>query len=80
MAAKVNDESTVKATDKKMVKIKLPRPVDKYEPNFVTASVNGEVFKIQKGVEVEVPDYIAEVLEHVEEAKEAKYNYADSKA
>ena len=27
-------------------------------------AVNGESYLIQRGVEVEVPDYIAEVLEH----------------
>lgn len=30
----------------------------------VFVAVNGERYLIQRGVEVEVPDYIAEVLEH----------------
>nr|WP_280515883.1 hypothetical protein [Cuneatibacter sp. NSJ-177] len=33
----------------------------------VFVSVNGESFQIQRGVEVEVPEYIAEVLRHSEE-------------
>ena len=39
----------------------LPR---KNEENFVIVSVNGRSFKIMKGVEVEVPAYVAEVLDN----------------
>jgi hypothetical protein len=49
----------------KMVKIKLPLTrtdkADKY------CAVNGKTFLIKRGVEVEVPDYVAEVLQHEEE-------------
>ena len=47
----------------KMTKVLLPRG-RKNEENFVIVSVNGRSFKIMKGVEVEVPDYVAEVLEN----------------
>lgn len=61
------------APKQKMVKIKLPRAAYG-EENFITASLNGEVFKIMKGVEVEVPDYIAEIIqnsfEHQDKADE----------
>ena len=47
----------------KMTKILLPRG-RKNEENFVIVSVNGRSFKIMKGVEVDVPDYVAEVLDN----------------
>ena len=47
----------------KMTTVLLPRG-RKNEENFVIVSVNGRSFKIMKGVEVEVPDYVAEVLEN----------------
>lgn len=49
--------------EKKMVKIKLFKDYGEYRDD-VFVSVNGESYLIQRGVEVEVPDYIAEVLEH----------------
>ena len=57
------------ATDtKKMVKIRIPRT--KADEEDVFASVNMETFIIKRGVEVEVPDYVAEVLRHQEESLE----------
>ena len=55
-------------TEKKMVKIKIPRERADQEDVFV--SVNMETFLIKRGVYVEVPDYVAEVLEHQEEMLE----------
>ena len=52
----------------KMVKIRIPRTKSDQEDVFV--SVNMETFLIKRGVEVEVPDYVAEVLRHQEEALE----------
>jgi len=48
---------------KKMVKIKLFRDNGRYK-DAVYAAVNGESYMIPRGVEVEVPDYIAEVVEN----------------
>lgn len=56
------------ADTKKMVKIRIPRTKADQEDVFV--SVNMETFLIKRGVEVEVPDYVAEVLRHQEEALE----------
>jgi hypothetical protein len=53
---------------KKMVKIRIPRTKADEEDVFV--SVNMETFIVKRGVEVEVPDYVAEVLRHQEEALE----------
>lgn len=53
---------------KNMVKIKLPKDKKNMEDVFV--SVNFETFQIKRGVEVEVPDYVYEVLQHREEMLE----------
>lgn len=47
----------------KMTTVMLPRG-RKNEENFVIVSVNGRSFKIMKGVAVEVPEYVAQVLEN----------------
>ena len=51
------------APGKKMVKVKLFKDNHDYKDDVFVA-VNGERYLIQRGVEVEVPDNIAEVLEH----------------
>lgn len=38
----------------------------KNEENFQIVSVNGRSWKIMKGVEVQVPDFVAEVLENAQ--------------
>ena len=43
--------------------IRLYKDSDRYKRD-VQVIINGRVYLIQRGVEVEVPDYIAEVLEH----------------
>ena len=63
----------------KMVRILLPRG-RKNEENFVIVSVNGRSFKIMKGVEVSVPDYVAEVLENAEMMAEDARRYVDKMA
>ena len=49
----------------KKVKIKLP--LTRNEKDDVYVCVNGESFLIKRGETVEVPDYVAEVLQHREE-------------
>ena len=49
----------------KMVKIKLP--LTRSEKDDVYVAVNGKSFLIKRGETVEVPDYVAEVLQHKEE-------------
>lgn len=63
---------------KKMVKIKIPRTKADQEDVFV--SVNMETFLIKRGVEVEVPDYVAEVLKHQEEMIESIMLFNEEKA
>lgn len=53
----------------KMVKIRIPRTKADQEDVFV--SVNLNTYAIKRGVEVEVPDFVAEVLRHQEEMLES---------
>ena len=53
----------------KMTTVLLPRG-RKQEENFVIVSVNGRSWKIMRGVEVEVPPEVAEVLEHSQQQDE----------
>jgi hypothetical protein len=66
------------ANTKKMVKIKIPRTRADEEDVFV--SVNMETLLIKRGVEVEVPDYVAEVLQHQEEMLENIMIFNEAKA
>lgn len=53
------------AQEQRMVKLRLFKDGGKYkEPVFV--AVNGKTYMIERGVEVEVPDYVAEVLANSE--------------
>ncbi len=49
----------------------------KNEENFQIVSVNGRSWKIMKGVEVSVPDYVAEVLENAEMMANDARRYMD---
>ena len=51
--------------NEKKVKIKLP--LTKHEKDDKYVAVNGKTFLIKRGEEVEVPDYVAEVLQHEEQ-------------
>lgn len=54
--------ATVKATTgEKMVKVRLFKDNKNYQSD-VFVGVNGKTYQIKRGVEVEVPDYVAEVL------------------
>lgn len=52
----------------KTVRIRIPRMSPKQEDVFV--SVNDYTCIIKRGVEVEVPEFVAEVLRHREEMME----------
>lgn len=52
----------------KMVKIRIPRTKKDEEDVFV--SVNLNTYIVKRGVEVEVPDFVAEVLQHQQEMLE----------
>ena len=63
----VKNEAAVE-TGPKMVKVRIPRTKKDEEDVFV--SVNLRTYIIKRGVEVEVPDFVAEVLRHQEEMLE----------
>ena len=71
--ATTNKEATPKVATPKKVKIRLP--LTRAEKNDVWVSVNGEKYLIKRGVDVEVPDYVAEVLQHKEEMLEIAMEY-----
>ena len=50
-----------------MAKKKIKLPLTRSEKDDVYVCVNGESFQIKRGEFVEVPDYVAEVLEHRDE-------------
>jgi hypothetical protein len=62
------EEITMAEEKQKMVKIRIPRTKADQEDVFV--SVNLNTYAIKRGVEVEVPDFVAEVLRHQEEMLE----------
>ena len=75
VAEDTKDTSVAEETKEKIVKIKLPR--DKKEPD-VFVSVNERSWLIQRGVEVEVPECVAEVLRHREEMEAEAYDFDSS--
>ena len=60
----------------KMVKIRIPRTKADQEDVFV--SVNMYTCIVKRGVEVEVPDFVAEVLRHQEEMLEEIMLFEDA--
>ena len=65
-------------TTEKMVKIRIPRIKADQEDVFV--SVNNYTCVIKRGVEVEVPAYVAEVLQHQEEMLEKIMLFDEARA
>lgn len=60
----------------RMVMVHLPRPQGG-EATEQFVSVNGKNFLVKKGVDVQVPYYVAEVLDASERASEAADRYID---
>lgn len=71
--AKAVDTVPVKDT----VTIRLPRALPG-EEDTLFVGVNGKGYRIKKGVEVEVPRSVAEVLRNSEAAKDAALRYAEA--
>ena len=57
--------NTTETKAPKKVKIKLPLTRTEKDDKYV--AVNGKTYLIKRGETVEVPDYVAEVLQHEEE-------------
>lgn len=58
--AKKNIAAKTETPAVKMVKVTVP--VDFYDNSALPVSVNGESYLIKRGEEVEVPEYIADVV------------------
>lgn len=71
-----NPPSVQEQPAEKMVKVRIPRTSKNQEDMFV--SVNMNTYLIKRGVEVEVPESVAEVLRHQEEALEAIMEFEES--
>ena len=50
-----------------MAKVKIKLPLTRNEKDDVYVCVNGKSYQIKRGETVEVPDYVAEVLQHRED-------------
>ena len=64
------------AKNEKTVKIRLPR--DRREQEDVFVGINERTWLIKRGVEVEVPECVAEVLQHREEMLEKIMTFEDA--
>lgn len=69
----------MKKNTEAMTTVVIPRG-RKNQENFVIVSVNGSSWKIMRGVEVEVPRYVSEVLENAEMMAETARSYVDRMA
>ena len=54
--------TTENKTSTAVKRVKVTIPIDFYDNSALPVSVNGESYLIKRGEEVEVPEYIADVL------------------
>lgn len=76
----MSESATKTVREKKIedkVTIKIPRGA-KGEDNFMLVTLNGKGYRIQRGVEVEVPSAIAEIVEKALDARDSADDYIDS--
>ena len=71
-----NKPEEVKVTKEKLVKIRIPKT--KENQGDVYVSVNDRNWLIKRGVEVEVPECVAEVLLHQQEMEETALAYQEA--
>ena len=71
------EKKEVKATEE-LVKIRLPRRTKNDEDVFV--SVNAKTYLIKRGMEVEVPASVAELIRNAEEMQEEMYEFQNANA
>ena len=72
----MSNTNTAAKTAVKTVKIKLPLTRENMDDVYV--AVNGQSFLIKRGEYVEVPEYVAEVLEHSEKMRAEGMKYEAS--
>ena len=76
MAEATKATKTTETEKEKLVKIRIPRERDRQDDVFVC--VNGRTWLIKRGVEVEVPECVAEVIRNAEDVAEKAYAFMDS--
>ena len=72
-------KNTPKANEpekEKLVKIRIPRERERQDDVFVC--INGRTWLIKRGVEVEVPECVAEVIRNAEDVAEKAYAFNES--
>lgn len=70
------ENAAIEEPKEKLVKVRIPR-TKKDDPD-VYIGVNERTWLIKRGVEVEVPECVAEVLQHQEEMLALAYDFEDS--
>lgn len=70
------EPEAIDAKVEELIKIRLPR--SREEDDDVYVSVNDRSWLIKRGVTVEVPACVAEVLRHQEDALEKAYEFAEA--
>lgn len=65
-----------KTEKEKLVKIRIPRERERQDDVFVC--VNGRTWLIKRGVEVEVPECVAEVIRNAEDVAEQAFAFNES--
>ena len=71
-------ETTNTPKEKKEKTVKIRLPITKEDKSDVFVSVNARTWQIKRGVEVEVPECVAEVLRHQEKQLEKAMLYSES--
>lgn len=71
----VETPEVIEPAEPRRVVIKLPLDRDPQKNAPVFVSVNEETYLIQRGVEVEVPDYVAEVLRQADTQTESAMRF-----
>ena len=75
--ATTKPETVVEEKEKKEKTVKVRIPKTKEQQDDVFVSVNNRTWLIQRGVEVEVPECVAEVLMHQQEMAEAAMDFEE---
>lgn len=78
--ADTTKQTTTNAKAKKTAIVKLPRNKGKNAVQEEFFSVNFKNYIIKRGVQVEVPAEVAEVIENAEKAEDYAMEYAEAKA
>ena len=78
------DKPEVKKIEKGIFKgqpaVKIKLPLTRTEKDDVWVSVNGKAMQIKRGVEVEVPQCVVEVLQHQEDMLKEALEYENAAA